>query len=98
MASTPSKSSHTPRKKRKSSSVAFQSDNGALIHSTSTPHPEPAFPLVAFLLPAKGTVSTWVVLPLILMVVGLFRWAIGFWGFSGRHVANVVASQILTFG
>ncbi|GAM86675.1 hypothetical protein ANO11243_046930 [Dothideomycetidae sp. 11243] len=85
MASTPSKPSHTPRKKRKSSSAAFQSDNGALIHSTASLQAKPAFPLVAFLLPAKGSVSSWIVLPLILMVAGLFRWATGFWGYSGRH-------------
>ena len=43
----------------------------------------PAFPLAAFLWPARGTVSQWELLPLILMAVGLFRWAAGLWGYSG---------------
>jgi alpha-1,3-glucosyltransferase len=44
----------------------------------------PAFPLAAFLWPARGTVSQWELLPLILMAVGLFRWAAGLWGYSGE--------------
>lgn len=43
----------------------------------------PTFPLSAFLWPARGSVSQWEILPLILMVAGLFRWAAGFWGYSG---------------
>ncbi|RGP80987.1 alpha-1,3-glucosyltransferase [Fusarium longipes] len=43
----------------------------------------PAFPLAAFLWPARTSVSQWEVLPVILMVVGLFRWAAGLWGYSG---------------
>lgn len=43
----------------------------------------PTFPLAAFLWPARGSVSQWEILPLILMVAGLFRWAAGFWGYSG---------------
>ncbi|KAJ0343836.1 hypothetical protein COL154_000964 [Colletotrichum chrysophilum] len=43
----------------------------------------PVFPLASFLWPARGSVSQWEVLPLILMVVGLFRWAAGLWGYSG---------------
>jgi len=60
-------------------------DNGVLIQDSVTKSPKPAFPLVAFLLPAKGTVSQWLLLPLILMVVGLYRWATGFWGYSGVY-------------
>lgn len=44
----------------------------------------PVFPLAAFLWPARGSVSQWEVLPLILMAVGLFRWAAGLWGYSGK--------------
>lgn len=44
----------------------------------------PVFPLASFLWPARGSVSQWEVLPLILMVVGLFRWAAGLWGYSGK--------------
>ncbi|KAH9999742.1 glycosyltransferase family 57 protein [Xylariaceae sp. FL0662B] len=43
----------------------------------------PSFPLAAFLWPARSSLSQWEVLPLILMVVGLFRWAAGLWGYSG---------------
>ncbi|KAL0938734.1 glucosyltransferase [Colletotrichum truncatum] len=43
----------------------------------------PVFPLASFLWPARGSVSEWEVLPLILMVAGLFRWAAGLWGYSG---------------
>jgi alpha-1,3-glucosyltransferase len=43
----------------------------------------PEFPLVAFLWPARGTTSQWIVIPIILMIVGLFRWSVGLWGHSG---------------
>ncbi|KAI5459818.1 family 57 glycosyltransferase [Mariannaea sp. PMI_226] len=43
----------------------------------------PAFPLASFLWPARTSSSQWEVLPLILMVTGLFRWAAGLWGYSG---------------
>lgn len=46
----------------------------------------PTYPLEAFLWPARGSVSQWEIQPLILMVVGLFRWAAGFWGYSGMSV------------
>jgi alpha-1,3-glucosyltransferase len=76
--------SHKPRRRRKI-------EEGSLAHIThgtididlNSNTRKPAFPLVAFLWPAKGTVSQWVTLPLILMVVGLFRWTTGFWGYSG---------------
>ncbi|OCL08052.1 glycosyltransferase family 57 protein [Glonium stellatum] len=78
--------SHKPRRRRKI-------EEGSLAHIThgtidvdlNSNTRKPAFPLVAFLWPAKGTVSQWVTLPLILMVVGLFRWTTGFWGYSGHQ-------------
>lgn len=45
----------------------------------------PSFPLAAFLWPARSSSSQWEVLPAILMVVGLFRWAAGLWGYSGKQ-------------
>ncbi|KAI0837749.1 glycosyltransferase family 57 protein [Hypoxylon sp. FL0890] len=70
---------HKPRRKTKKTA-----------HLDSTVHvkPEalirtPSFPLAAFLWPARSSLSQWEVLPLILMVVGLFRWAAGLWGYSG---------------
>ncbi|RKF57402.1 putative dolichyl pyrophosphate Man9GlcNAc2 alpha-1,3-glucosyltransferase [Erysiphe neolycopersici] len=41
------------------------------------------FPLVYFLWPARNSVSQKIVLLLILIFVGLFRWAAGLWGYSG---------------
>ena len=46
----------------------------------------PAFPLVAFFWPARKSTSQWVILPLVLMIVGLFRWCAGLWGYSGTHL------------
>lgn len=43
----------------------------------------PAYPLAAFLWPARTTVSRWAVLPLVLIIAGLFRWSAGLWGYSG---------------
>ncbi|OCK76262.1 glycosyltransferase family 57 protein [Lepidopterella palustris CBS 459.81] len=79
-----SQNSHKPRRRRKI-------EEGSLAHVThgtldidfNTHARKPAFPLVSFLWPAKGIVSQWVTLPLVLMAVGLFRWTTGFWGYSG---------------
>ncbi|KAF4771611.1 hypothetical protein HAV15_004365 [Penicillium sp. str.  len=46
----------------------------------------PAFPLVSFLWAARAGVSQWLILPLVLMAVGLFRWAVSLWGYSGFQV------------
>ncbi|KJZ73048.1 hypothetical protein HIM_07620 [Hirsutella minnesotensis 3608] len=75
-----SPSPHKPRRKPKKSSIGADKAPRA--------RPEqlvraPTFPLAAFLWPARGSTSQWEVLPLILMVVGLFRWAAGLWGYSG---------------
>ncbi|KAI1383506.1 glycosyltransferase family 57 protein [Hypoxylon trugodes] len=75
----PSPSPHKPRRKTKKT---------AHFDSTVSVKPEalirtPSFPLAAFLWPARSSLSQWEVLPLILMVVGLFRWAAGLWGYSG---------------
>ncbi|KAL9103518.1 MAG: hypothetical protein Q9163_001436 [Psora crenata] len=43
----------------------------------------PAFPLAAIFWPAKRAPSQLIVLPLLLAIVGLFRWCTGFWGYSG---------------
>ncbi|KAK4985565.1 Glucosyltransferase-like protein [Elasticomyces elasticus] len=80
---SPPSQSHRPRKKPKQhGSDALAGRNGLVIQEPESASQKPAFPLVAFLWPAKGT-SQWVILPLILMAVGLFRWATGFWGYSG---------------
>ncbi|KAG0647806.1 glycosyltransferase [Hyphodiscus hymeniophilus] len=75
-------SPHKPRRKVKKSS------NGSEVSSVSTNSGrssiiKPTYPLAAFLWPARSSVSQWEILPLILMAVGLFRWAAGLWGYSG---------------
>lgn len=75
---------HKPRKKPR-----FEVDLPRASGATSSAEPlvidgKPAFPLVAFLWPARARLSAWIILPLILMIVGLFRWAVGFWGYSGE--------------
>ncbi|KAL3417484.1 ALG8 glycosyltransferase family ALG6 [Phlyctema vagabunda] len=81
-------SPHKPRRKSKKTAAA---DNRAPSSITITPPTtaagrvgsRPGYPLAAFLWPARSSVSQWEILPLILMVVGLFRWAAGLWGYSG---------------
>ncbi|KAF9892820.1 Glucosyltransferase-like protein [Aspergillus nanangensis] len=80
----PTPSSHRPRKKRRFTS-AFAGSNSSLILETES-GPTPAFPLVSFLWAARAGVSQWLVLPLVLMAVGLFRWAVSLWGYSGYQV------------
>ncbi|KAJ9157847.1 Alpha-1,3-glucosyltransferase [Pleurostoma richardsiae] len=86
MAGTPS-SAHKPRRRaKKAGSPATGSPHA--VKTVKTARAEalvkaPVFPLASFLWPARGSVSQWEVLPLILMVVGLFRWAAGLWGYSG---------------
>lgn len=75
----PSPSPHKPR--RKANKIENEADKPrkfeALVRT-------PAFPLAAFMWPARTSLSQWEVLPLVLMVVGLFRWAAGLWGYSGE--------------
>ncbi|EOA88975.1 Glucosyltransferase-like protein [Exserohilum turcicum] len=79
-----SPAAHKPRRRRKIEEGSLaQVSHGTLDHDESTNEKKPAFPLVAFLWPAKGTVSQWITMPLILMAAGLFRWTVGLWGYSG---------------
>ncbi|KAK3044741.1 hypothetical protein LTS18_000476, partial [Coniosporium uncinatum] len=76
--------SHKPRRRKNKDESSLKSSSlGISSLDSSSSSNTPAFPLVAFLLPAKGAASQWVVLPMILMAVGLFRWATGIWGYSG---------------
>ena len=77
----PSPSPHKPRRKAKQATTTPSGLRN--VNSVETMARAPAFPLAAFLWPARGTVSQWELLPLILMAVGLFRWAAGLWGYSG---------------
>lgn len=78
MAGTPSRGQHKPRRKGKAGD-----GDGTQASRTESLVRAPSFPLAAFLWPTRGSVSQWEVLPLILMAVGLFRWAAGLWGYSG---------------
>ncbi|KAK8218397.1 dolichyl pyrophosphate Man9GlcNAc2 alpha-1,3-glucosyltransferase-like protein [Phyllosticta capitalensis] len=80
----PASPAHKPRKKRKGdSAILARTNKGTVYLDPNGNVTKPAFPLVAFLWPAIGNVSQWLVLPLILMAVGLFRWSTAFWGYSG---------------
>ncbi|QDS68459.1 hypothetical protein FKW77_010826 [Venturia effusa] len=74
--------SRKPRRRRKLDDYSGSIQSSSSVEATGATKAQ-AFPLVAFLWPAKGSVSAWIVLPCILMVVGLFRWATGYWGYSG---------------
>ncbi|KAK3670591.1 Glucosyltransferase-like protein [Recurvomyces mirabilis] len=79
--STPS--SHRPRKKRIGEPIT---SNGTVTTDPSTKQDKPAFPLAAFFWPAKGTgLSQWILLPIILMIVFLFRWTTAMWPYSGMQ-------------
>ncbi|KAL2022673.1 hypothetical protein VTK56DRAFT_4754 [Thermocarpiscus australiensis] len=77
----PSPSPHKPRRKAKRAANA--TSNLGAASSVETLARVPSFPLAAFLWPARCSVSQWELLPLVLMVAGLFRWAAGLWGYSG---------------
>ena len=78
-------SSHRPRKKKRQLHTLTRSATMTDIVNVDAQSNSvtPEFPLVAFLWPARGTTSQWILIPLVLMVVGLFRWSVGLWGYSG---------------
>ncbi|KAF2636727.1 glucosyltransferase [Massarina eburnea CBS 473.64] len=73
---------HKPRRPKKFEDRTLAQITHGTVDSSDNAR-KPAFPLVAFLWPAKGTVSQWITIPLVLIVVGLFRWTTGLWGYSG---------------
>ena len=75
----------SPRKSRKkpTSAQTNSARNDAVITDPQTGVLAPAFPLASFLWPARKSTSQWLVLPLVLMAVGLYRWCAGLWGYSG---------------
>ena len=80
--------SHKPRKKRKDQGLVRSSTITDIVNVDAENNSiVPEFPLVAFLWPARNTTSQWVLLPIILMSVGLFRWSVGLWGYSGFQKA-----------
>ncbi|KAL7786778.1 glycosyltransferase family 57 protein [Trichoderma ceciliae] len=82
--STSSPAPHKPRRKAKKPDNDLDNDLDKPVRMRSEALVRtPAFPLAAFLWPARTSLSQWEVLPLVLIVVGLFRWAAGLWGYSG---------------
>lgn len=79
-------SQHKPRRRRKiEDSTTLHADYGTIDIAHGEKKQRPAFPLVSFLWPAKGDLSLWVLLPLVLMITGLFRWTTGLWDYSGKY-------------
>ncbi|KAG9232012.1 glycosyltransferase family 57 protein [Amylocarpus encephaloides] len=80
-------SPHKPRHKAKDTSNGSEPTSAVAspAPARSSSSSKPAYPLAALLWPARSSVSQWEILPLILMAVGLFRWAAGLWGFSGHQ-------------
>jgi hypothetical protein len=91
-----SQPAHKPRRRRRQTDLASSSLASYTIETFDDGTKRPNFPLVAFLWPAKGSVSQWIVLPCILMAVGLFRWATGFWGYSGMLWHRARGKALLT--
>lgn len=81
---------HKLRKKKKEASQPATSSNEMASSDSKAIVQSPAFPLVAFFWPARKNTSQWVILPLVLMVVGLFRWCTGLWGYSGTLYEPVI--------
>lgn len=78
-------SSYRPRRKKGTQLVGAPSTSGALVrHRPGSSAAAPAFPLVAFLWPARAGVPQWVVVSVVLLIVGLFRWTTALWGYSGK--------------
>src|SRR5271170_5700899 len=77
-------SPHKPRRKVKKGGSDISTAPSERPSRSSPPGHKPTYPLTAFLWPARGSISQWEVLPLTLMAVGLFRWAAGLWGYSGK--------------
>lgn len=81
----PSNTPHRSRKRLKGSTGSASLRENAVFIDPKTNNQSPAFPLASFFWPIrKSTTSQWVIIPLVLMIVGLFRWSAGLWGYSGE--------------
>lgn len=61
--------------------------------SVSFSLPALPFPLASFLHPLRSSSSQWLVLPVLLMVVLLFRWAVGLGPYSGMALLALLAPE-----
>ena len=76
---------HRSKRRGKGSTGNAALREHAVVTDPNTNTQSPAFPLASFLWPLrKSNTSQWTIIPLILMVVGLFRWTAGLWGYSGK--------------
>lgn len=57
--------------------------------SVSFSLPALPFPLASFLHPLRSASSQWLVLPVLLMVSILFRWAVGLGPYSGEFIFSL---------
>ncbi|KAI9719545.1 MAG: Glucosyltransferase-like protein [Chrysothrix sp. TS-e1954] len=76
--------SHKPRKKPRQNDAVQKVPvlaNG--YQSKAVKSHRPSFPLEALLWSTREGTSRWITLPLVLMVTGLYKWTLGFWGYSG---------------
>ena len=93
-----SAASHKPRRKKKSiSGISRTETNTDIVSIDEQTHAaKPEFPLVAFLWPTRGTTSQWLLIPLILIIVGLFRWTVGLWEYSGMtYIKSLVLFSVV---
>ena len=70
-------------KKKRKAPISASANDSLISPKAKAGAQTPPFPLAAFFWPARGNTSQWVILPLVLMVVGLYRWCVGMWGYSG---------------
>lgn len=63
-----------PKKSRLTRSISF----------STVSHP---FPLASFVYPLRSNASQWLIVPVLLMVAFLFRWAVGLGPYSGMRVS-----------
>ncbi|KAK2741771.1 Glucosyltransferase-like protein [Myotisia sp. PD_48] len=78
-------SAYRPRKKRRLLSGTHPGAHSDLILTSDSNVQTPAFPLVSFFWSTRTGVSQWLILPSVLIIVGLFRWGVSLWGYSGYN-------------
>ena len=64
----------------------YDVDHGLVLRDVRSKVMSPAFPLAAYLWPARGTVPFEYGILMIIMVTSLFKWSTGFWPYSGMAI------------
>ena len=72
------------REHKAQDSTAIEVQHGLVVYDGATKSERPAFPLAAYLWPAKGTVSLSYSITMILLITTLFRWTTSLWAYSGK--------------